>query len=181
MASRPSKVDSMEKKQRALKLRLTGLSYGAIAEKLDVSRQRVQQMLRPPTAVYNWVKKNAQGLCELCGIVDPHGHIHHKLTKTLEEFYHDMENLQYLCPSCHRRCHEADIVAGVDRKLEERFDRTNPVRALINIHGVSVAEVARRVGASESSIRRWKEGMYPPTEYFERKIRVLLNSYKQAN
>jgi Homeodomain-like domain-containing protein/HNH endonuclease len=83
-----------------------GMTYQAIADKVGVSRQRIQQIVRPPIQIVNMLKKRANGRCENCGIVPRNAHVHHTekiaaLPKTLDS----IEFLLYLCPSCHRRAH----------------------------------------------------------------------------
>ena len=87
-----------------LEMRLGGQTYGAIASKAGVSRQRVQQILSPPTAIRNLIVKQAKGKCQDCGIqVGRSGHVHH--IGGGHENYNDIDNLQLLCPSCHRHAH----------------------------------------------------------------------------
>lgn len=91
-------------KQYMLELRLKGNTYQGIAEKAGVSRQRVQQLLSPPTAIRNVVYEKANGKCQSCGVfVGRSGHIHHIGSK--DENYNDMGNLRLLCVSCHQREH----------------------------------------------------------------------------
>ena len=85
------------------KLFREGLTYAAIASKVGLSRQRVQQIVRPPKPIYDAVKAKADGKCEECGVVVSNGHIHH--ANGAGENFNDMENLQYLCPGCHRKAH----------------------------------------------------------------------------
>lgn len=97
---------SLSRKLEVLRLRLSGLPYRAIAERLGVSRQRIQQLISPPPAITNFVRNRANGLCQQCGIQVASGHIHHKGSSGLEpDRYNDLANLQYLCVSCHRIAH----------------------------------------------------------------------------
>ena len=96
-------------KKKALQLRLNGQTYGEIANQLGVSRQRIQQSLSPPTAVRKFIFKQFHGQCNSCGIlVGSSGHIHHKSLNDVED-YGDIENLELLCPSCHRQKHTGNI------------------------------------------------------------------------
>lgn len=92
----------------AQELYLAGRSYREIGEALGVSRQYIQQLVRPPAIVYNLVKQLANGCCQRCGIAVRSGHVHHVSTtdRTLDDF-NDLDNLKYLCPSCHRIEHRA--------------------------------------------------------------------------
>ena len=100
---------TMSKKQVALKLRLKGLTYQEVGRRLGISRQRVQQLIRPPREIYNLVHDRAKGRCEDCGIALPHmhnGHVHHENSVDIhEEDFNDVKNLVYLCWSCHRKRH----------------------------------------------------------------------------
>lgn len=87
-----------------LHLRLQGLSYTAIGVQVGLSRQRIQQLLRPPTAIYNLIKQQARGHCAVCDIQVRSGHVHHQ-DSTNGDTYNVLENLIYLCPSCHKQAH----------------------------------------------------------------------------
>ena len=95
-------MQRQERKAQALQFRLLGMTYAAIGKELGVSRQRVQQWLRPPKPIYDIVRAKAQGKCEMCGIFLGYGRgdVHHK-TLGREGDWNDLENLQLLCPSCH--------------------------------------------------------------------------------
>mgnify|MGYP001581133046 CR=1 FL=1 len=90
-----------------LQLRLDGMTYAAIAVKAGISRQRVQQLLRPPTPIYNMVKRQSESRCAQCGILVRDGHVHH-ITSTNGDTYDDLSNLLYVCPTCHRSFHERE-------------------------------------------------------------------------
>ena len=88
-----------------LQLRLDGETYQHIAEKAGVSRQRVQSLLSPPSSVRKYIVSKYSGRCDCCGIlVGKSGHVHHRNTNNGEN-YQDIENLQLLCLSCHRKEH----------------------------------------------------------------------------
>lgn len=89
-------------KEEAIELKLKGLSYAEIARRFGVSRQRVQQMIRPPKEVYNAVKERAKGRCQFCGVELDSGHVHH--LNNVED-YNDWMNLRYLCTACHTNVH----------------------------------------------------------------------------
>lgn len=83
-------------------MRLNGRTYEYIAGKAGVSRQRIQQLLSPPSSIRKYIIKKYNGCCDDCGIfVGKSGHVHHKPANG-EEDYNDIENLQLLCLSCHR-------------------------------------------------------------------------------
>ena len=84
--------------------RFAGLTYGQIAGKLGISRQRVQQLISPPSYIRQLIVDRARGKCQICGLqVNGSGHVHHK--SCIGEDYNDTENLQLLCVSCHRKQH----------------------------------------------------------------------------
>lgn len=91
--------------------RLDGLSYREIAEEAGVSRQRVQQMLSPPKEVSLYVHAKFSGRCADCGVQakGANGHVHHRSTETEVDEYNDLDNLELLCPGCHRTKHAALI------------------------------------------------------------------------
>ena len=90
-----------------LQMRLDGMSYFAIGKELGISRQRVQQLISPPTYIKNLIVGKAQGKCQLCGIfVSLSGDVHH--IGNNGENYNDVDNLQLLCKSCHRIAHSED-------------------------------------------------------------------------
>jgi len=87
-----------------LRLKLDGHSYQHIGELAGISRQRVQQLLSPPAAVRRIVVNAYNGRCANCGIhVGYTGHVHHKGQEA--ESYNHIEQLELLCPTCHRVKH----------------------------------------------------------------------------
>lgn len=101
--------DAMRERNEKLRKRITtlfikGLTYGEIATKVGVSRQRVQQIVRPPADIYNKVRDRAKACCQKCGISVPiGGHVHHlKAEGRTVNNINNVNNLQYLCRTCHR-------------------------------------------------------------------------------
>jgi 5-methylcytosine-specific restriction endonuclease McrA len=92
-----------EVRTSALMLRLGGLSYAEIGQRLGLSRQRIQQILSPPAHVRREVVQKAKGKCSFCGLmVGMSGHVHHRRALgAAADDYNDMENLTLLCGSCH--------------------------------------------------------------------------------
>ena len=87
-----------------LTLRLEGRSYQYIANEAGVSRQRVQQVLSPPTEVRDFVVLKYDGYCSRCGLyVGQNGHIHHNHSNS--ENYNSVGTLELLCIACHRHRH----------------------------------------------------------------------------
>jgi len=100
---------SKSKRTDAIKLRIEGYTYAEIGTRLGISRQRAQQLTSPPRAVRDFVVQKADGRCLDCGFhTGTSGHVHH-LSNGLEYSYNDLENLQLLCPSCHRIAHSNDL------------------------------------------------------------------------
>lgn len=88
-----------------LSLRLEGKTYGEIAKQAGISRQRVQQLLSPPRKIRDSVVLKYSGCCKDCGLyVGKKGHIHHNNSDG--EDFNDVDNLELLCISCHRRRHK---------------------------------------------------------------------------
>jgi len=95
--------------QKMLTLRLQGHTYNHIANLAGISRQRVQQLLSPPKAIRDFVVNKYAGRCDNCSLyIGRRGHVHHKANDG--ELYNDIENLQLLCLSCHRKAHKNDYV-----------------------------------------------------------------------
>jgi len=96
-------------KQEAFRLFvIEGMSYAAAGRALGVSRQRVQQLVRPDAATFDLVRERANSMCESCQLLlgTGEGHIHHKKkTCTQLETFNNPKNLMYLCRSCHRNAH----------------------------------------------------------------------------
>jgi len=87
---------------------LEGMTYAAAGRALGISRQRVQQLVRPDAATFNLVRERAGNKCETCGLLlgTGEGHVHHKKKKGKEiDTFNEPKNLVYLCRSCHRNCH----------------------------------------------------------------------------
>jgi hypothetical protein len=92
------------RRQAIIRMRLDGMTYKAAAEALGISRQRAEQLASPPRDILNSLIARAQSRCESCGIlVGRSGHAHHKGQE--EEDYGDVNQLAYLCISCHHRAH----------------------------------------------------------------------------
>ena len=94
-----------ERKQRAISLKMSGMTYAEVGKELGISRQRAQQLVRPPSAIYRLVKSRANSMCEECGAVVAKGGVHHLNSS---ENYNDLENLRYLCLRCHAIAHIPD-------------------------------------------------------------------------
>ena len=94
--------------EQMLLLRLDGATYQAIGDVAGISRQRVQQILRPPMALRRTIVAQYNGRCEDCGVrVGLAGHLHHKDLAVELGQWNDVDNLELLCISCHRMRHGA--------------------------------------------------------------------------
>lgn len=109
----------------ALALRLEGLTFAEIGEKLDLSRQRVQQLLAPPKVVRALVVERAGGQCQRCGLlVGKTGHVHHRQDKEMEpDAYNDHKNLRLLCPGCHRVEHKKPLGSLTWEQYVKRYGK----------------------------------------------------------
>ena len=97
-------IRDFEKVEKIHGLRLDGMSYAQIGKIINLSRQRVQQLISPSPEIKKCVLTRANGKCESCGvIVGKAGHIHHK---TNGKDFNDVANLLLLCISCHRTIHQ---------------------------------------------------------------------------
>ena len=131
---------------RAFQLRLRGWTYSRIAEELHLSRQRIQQLVSPAPSVQFAIASHARGLCEKCGVfVGFRGHIHHRLTfgNSVDSFS-DVNNLQLLCVSCHRKAHGLKVKvvnSMIGRELRRR--------------GIRMKDIAELVGLNPSDVSAW--------------------------
>jgi len=102
--------------QRVSRMYLDGATYAAIAQSEGISRQRIQEILRPPVGVRMAISGRYDGRCADCGIAvtGRQAHIHHRTLTESAEAWNDIDNLMLLCQSCHRRRHGAD--EGVARR-----------------------------------------------------------------
>ena len=128
-------MDIKQKRQgELLKMRLDGLSYGQIAKVVGLSRQRVQQLLQPPTGVKKLVRERAKDRCEHCGIwLGESGHVHHNGGGV--EDYGEPDKLQCLCPSCHRQAHKGEATYAERRGRLVNFNQSNPDFSLTKSEG----------------------------------------------
>lgn len=109
----PPRNEKLRKKVRDLYAQ--GFTYAAIGQAVGISRQRAQQIVRPPSMLFTRIRKRSKDKCEGCGIPLRlgDGHVHHKQVNGNLE---DLANLLYLCRSCHRRQHGSEADGGTERK-----------------------------------------------------------------
>jgi hypothetical protein len=96
--------------------------------------------------IYDQVKKDAESRCQQCGIFVAEGHVHHvKPDGVTAENVNDLENLRYLCPTCHRLVH-----LGKDKPFDKVLNfRVEPVdrerwQIAADEAGVNLSEWIRR-------------------------------------
>ena len=159
------RYDSMRKtkvkKEKMIEMKLNGDTYSQIAKKLNISRQRVQQITSPPKEVRDYIIQKYNGRCARCGIqVQQASHMHHM--GSIDENYNDIDNLILLCQSCHRIEHK-----GESQKRREngcvmptynslrKVGRDNHIRQSAQTHqDYSHQEIADKFGISRSNVTR---------------------------
>jgi hypothetical protein len=142
----------------AIKLKTDGATYREIAGMFGISRQMVQQMMRPPVEVALAVRiVRAEYKCEQCGQVSIHGHFHHKTADFAH--FNNADNIAYLCASCHRRQHggerrKTDPIA-FENKIYQ-FWKTRPITQsdTARIFHLTIAEVRSMVGKARRRLAR---------------------------
>lgn len=94
---------------KAVEMKLAGSTYTQIGLALGLTRQRAQQLIKPNKWTCGEVRRLAESKCARCRqlIESPRdGHIHHASTENKDaKTYNQIENLEYLCLSCHRLLH----------------------------------------------------------------------------
>jgi hypothetical protein len=93
-------LPDVEKRKRAIDLKRQDMSYQAVALEMGISRQRVQQLTRPPKPIKEAILLRAKGKCEECGAeIGRRGEFHHKNEHDYD--WNDISNIDYLCKTCH--------------------------------------------------------------------------------
>ena len=132
------------RRQSIINMRLEGLTYQQIAGKLNISRQRVEQIASPPKETLRALITRSGEKCENCGIiVGKSGHAHHK--GHTEDTYEDINQLDYLCPSCHRLAHftlraKVQKPPGLPRRTREKRYPGQPKIKYIKIYWKNTPE-----------------------------------------
>jgi hypothetical protein len=91
---------------QAISLRLSGLTYREIGKSLGITPQGAQSLVKPAAPIYNFVKDKTNGKCAKCGVAIDNGNVHHKVSEGItQKEYDSIENLEYLCISCHQHEH----------------------------------------------------------------------------
>ncbi len=134
---------NMERYERALAMRLEGVTFREIGRRLGVTHQRAQQMLSPTPTVARKIKERAGNRCEECqepaaGNV---GHVHHRAAVGMTaESYNAEPNLTLLCNSCHRKAHANPLAAEWNRR------RLTPEEKAASAQSRAWAASAKRIG-----------------------------------
>lgn len=97
-------IEDVGKKNEIIRYKIEGKSYAEIANIYNISRQRVQQIIRPDKETIMDLLKRADSKCERCSCkITKSAHIHHK--GKVMGTYNSLVNLELLCRPCHRKRH----------------------------------------------------------------------------
>jgi hypothetical protein len=150
---------SIENRATWMELKIQGWSYGRIAKQSGVSRQRVQQILSPPKSIRAIVSKRANYACERCSApLLKSGHVHHSGGADDSEHYEDIENLQYLCQSCHWHAHghhqnHAKGPTVMPRKPKNRDNESDIVAVYFRLKKSVRNDLAEMAGSTGQSMQ----------------------------
>lgn len=160
---------SKERADIARKMKVDGFTYQAIANKFGITRQRVQQYLRPRT--------NMGESCERCGAQNVIRHRHHKNYET--------DECEILCVNCHAKFH-APATATRNRAIALARRALNPpkakfmkcFRATFNGKTQRFSEWAAEVGIPQTVLHmrirflKWpiEKALFHPVGRYQKKI-----------
>ena len=96
-------MNGKERKQEIFAMFAEGRTYAEIGRIFSISRQRVQQIVRPPIQVMDALRRRAGRKCERCRIPLRGGdeHVHH-IDNHVTGRYDDLKRVRLLCRSCHK-------------------------------------------------------------------------------
>jgi 5-methylcytosine-specific restriction endonuclease McrA len=145
----PSLQKSKVERAQAIQYKIEGKTYREIGELIGKSRQYAQQLCRPRFNLRDTIIERCEDCCEDC--FEPQnqsGHFHHITTKgQTAETYSAIDNIAYLCTSCHIQRH------GPDPEI---------IRIKIPVSDEEFTKIERRAGCYRLSISgfvRMKLGM----------------------
>lgn len=121
----------------ALLLRLDGLTYKAIADRIGCTPAGAYYLTRPSEAVALAVQNRADRRCEVCQkevcLLWSLGSIHHRqVVGMTPDTYNAEANLTLLCGTCHRHAHVPPAAPRVRLSSSERSLRTSAGRLHIS-------------------------------------------------
>ena len=145
----------MDRKEM-LELRLNGHTYASIAKLAGVSRQRIHAQLSPSRQIRDYVNHKFGGACNRCGLwVGKSGHVHHFLDAYQDE-YNEIDNLELLCLSCHRKAHGMPKPKVVIReKIIERIIPTPKMEHPDNL--LTIKQATLELGIGVATFYRWQK------------------------
>lgn len=155
--------EQMGRQRDMLHMRLQGLTYAQVGFAFGISRQRVQQLIAPPSNVRKEIIQKASGKCENCGaLIGKSGHVHHVENKENGEDYNDTENLLLLCLSCHIKAHKVGE-EGTLIRFPQLGLTPKEIKELREQLGLTKIEMAKAVFVNYHTIRLWERGKHKPS------------------
>ncbi len=133
---------------KILNLLSEGKTYKEISILLHISRQRVQQIIKPSMEVTIMIDKRCNDKCEICGDVTNQGVYHHRFNEFGESF--NMNNPDcylYLCKSCHTKLHHGSNLEDFVKNPNGLSKRETQVYLLL-AKNYKNKDVAQQLGIS---------------------------------
>lgn len=143
-----------------MNMKKTGMTYSAIAKLSGVSRQRIQQIVRPPKNKRMEIIETVGKKCQRCGSVRGL-HFHH-----LD--YSDNPQLELLCVKCHRIA-DSDMIGRSPKKKMKKLPITNTsgYRGIFFHKSSGLWGARLRVGGKEISGRYFRSKIDAARAYDE--------------
>lgn len=127
-----TQAEKAARRQRAITLYLSGLSYPQVAATLGLSLGYMRHVIGPPETIRHAVWRRAAFRCERCHTECPSGHIHHREREGIDWVaFNAPSNLEYLCLTCHRAAHKKHRPKKDDGWYLRAFIERNPKAPLI--------------------------------------------------
>jgi hypothetical protein len=92
-------------KATAITLKMQGLTYEEVAERMNCTPANVSQLCRPSKNIAWELKRKAKFRCQHCNTPIRTGHVHHIDYNVSIEIFNSISNLLYLCDACHSKLH----------------------------------------------------------------------------